>query len=229
MQKVNLFIPINNLTFVKKSYMESLFERHAEYLTDVPTSFERELMRIIDWESRLILIRGPKGVGKSTLAEYMQDKMKDALIFDAEAVGNAVRDNYPDHPYGFIFEDYELWGDFSYKLIKDIHENFHKDVIVPMTLLRQNSYRIIEKLRKDGIDTHLVVLEADHQTVHDRILDRGEKEGCWCMENIDLSREGTAALPGIHVATDDKSVVELYEWICNKIGILDEQRIQDSK
>ena len=48
------------------------------------------------------------------------------------------------------------------------------------------------------------------------------------MENIDLSREGTAALPGIHVATDDKSVVELYEWICNEIGILDEQRIQDS-
>ena len=176
----------------------------------------------------VIWISGPYGVGKSTLAEYMQSKMKDALIFDAEEVGNAVRDNYPDHPYGFIFEDYELWGDFCYKLIKDIHENFHKNVIVPMTLLRQNSYRIIENLRKDGIDTHLVVLEADHQTVHDRILDRGEKEGCWCMENIDLSRERTAALPGIHVATDDKSVVELYEWICNEIGILDEQRIQDS-
>lgn len=47
--------------------MESLFERHAAYLTDVPTAFERELMRTIDWDSRLILIRGPKGVGKSTL------------------------------------------------------------------------------------------------------------------------------------------------------------------
>ena len=49
--------------------MESLFERHIEYLTDVPTVFERELMRIIDWDSRLILIRGPKGVGKSTLMQ----------------------------------------------------------------------------------------------------------------------------------------------------------------
>ena len=78
---------------------------------------------------------------------------------------------------------------------------------------------------KIGIERFDLCLEklqniiADHQTVHDRILDRGEKEGCWCMENIDLSREGTAALPGIHVATDDKSVVELYEWICNEIGI----------
>lgn len=49
--------------------MELLFERHAEYLTDVPTAFERELMQTIDWESRLILIRGPKGVGKSTLMQ----------------------------------------------------------------------------------------------------------------------------------------------------------------
>ena len=49
--------------------MEPLFERHIEYLTDVPTLFDRELMQIIDWDSRLILIRGPKGVGKSTLMQ----------------------------------------------------------------------------------------------------------------------------------------------------------------
>lgn len=49
--------------------METLFERHIEYLSDVPVEFERELMRTIDWDSRLILIRGPKGVGKSTLMQ----------------------------------------------------------------------------------------------------------------------------------------------------------------
>lgn len=49
--------------------MDLLFERHAEYLTDVPTAFERELMQTIDWDSRLILIRGSKGVGKSTLMQ----------------------------------------------------------------------------------------------------------------------------------------------------------------
>jgi len=54
--------------------METLFERHLEYLADVPMEFERELMRSIDWDSRLILIRGPKGVGKSTLMQqYILD------------------------------------------------------------------------------------------------------------------------------------------------------------
>ncbi len=49
--------------------MESLFEKHLEYLADVPMSFTRKLMDTIDWDSRLVMIRGPKGVGKSTLMQ----------------------------------------------------------------------------------------------------------------------------------------------------------------
>ena len=92
-----------------------------------------------------------------------------------------------------------LWGEFCCLLLNDVHEKFHKDILVPMTLVRKKSYRIIEILLRDGIDTHLVVLEASYQTVYDRILARGEKEGCWCMQNIDLARSGCAALPGIHI------------------------------
>ena len=60
--------------------METLFERHLEYLSDVPTSFERELMKIVNWDSRLILIRGPKGVGKSTL--MLQHILKNYRVSD---------------------------------------------------------------------------------------------------------------------------------------------------
>ncbi len=49
--------------------MDSLFEKHIEYLTDVPMAFSRRLMDTIDWNSRLVMIRGPKGVGKSTLMQ----------------------------------------------------------------------------------------------------------------------------------------------------------------
>ena len=65
-----MFIPINTFIFAKnQSFMDSLFDRHIEYMTDVPTSFKRRLMDEIDWESRLVIIRGPKGVGKSTLMQ----------------------------------------------------------------------------------------------------------------------------------------------------------------
>ena len=165
----------------------------------------------------IIWISGPYGVGKSTLAESLAARMKNALIFDAEEVGNAVRENYPDCPYGYIFEDYPLWGEFCYMLLKDIHEKFRKNILVPMTLLRKESYGIIEKLNRDGIDTRLVVLEASYQTVHDRILDRGEEEECWCMENIELARAGCAALPGIHIQTDDKTIDALCDEVLNQM------------
>lgn len=161
----------------------------------------------------IMWISGPYGVGKSTLAEAMAAKMKNAMIFDAEEVGNAVRENYPDYPYGYIFEDYPLWGAFCYLLLKDIHQRFNKDILVPMTLVRKESYQIIEKLNRDGIDTKLVVLEASWQTIHDRILARGEDEGCWCMENIELARVGSGALPGIHIPTDEKTVEALCECL----------------
>ena len=68
----------------------------------------------------IIWISGPYGVGKTTLAEAMAAKMDNALVFDVEEVGNAVRGNYPGCPYGYIFEDYPLWGEFCYLLLKDI-------------------------------------------------------------------------------------------------------------
>ncbi len=157
----------------------------------------------------IIWISGAYGVGKSTLAEAMAEKMNNAILFDAEEVGNAVRGNYPDCPYGCIFEDYPLWGEFCYMLLKDVHEKFHKDILVPMTLVRKESYGIIEKLNRDGIHTQLMVLEASYQTIHDRILARGEEEGCWCMENIELARDGAAALPGMHIQTDGRIVEDL--------------------
>ncbi len=165
----------------------------------------------------IIWISGPYGVGKSTLAEAMAAKMENAQIFDAEEVGNAVRKNYPECPYGYIFEDYPLWGEFCYLLLKDVHQKFHKDILVPMTLLRAESYHLIEKLRMDGIDTRLVVLEGSFETVHDRILARGEEEGCWYMENIELARAGCAALPGIRVQTDRKTAEELCDEVLDQM------------
>lgn len=165
----------------------------------------------------IIWISGAYGVGKSTLAEALAERMGNPLIFDAEEVGNAVRGNYPNCPYGYIFEDYPLWGEFCYKLLKDIHTSFQKDILVPMTLVRSASYQIIENLARDGIETFFIVLEASYQCIHDRILARGEEEGCWCMENIDLARAGSGAMPGIHIDTDDRDVEELTGIVLDKI------------
>lgn len=47
--------------------MDTLFERHDTYLSGVPMDYLRHFMEEIDWNTRLVVIKGPKGVGKSTL------------------------------------------------------------------------------------------------------------------------------------------------------------------
>lgn len=47
--------------------MDKLFERHDNYMTDVPMDYIRSIVDRIDWNARLIILKGPKGVGKSTM------------------------------------------------------------------------------------------------------------------------------------------------------------------
>lgn len=47
--------------------MERLFLRHDAYLSVVSMGYVRNIMQTINWDAQLIVIRGPKGVGKSTL------------------------------------------------------------------------------------------------------------------------------------------------------------------
>ena len=169
----------------------------------------------------IIWISGAYGVGKSTLAEKLLSRIDNSMIFDAEEIGNAVRENYPGEPYGVIYEDYPLWCDFNYMLLKDIHNKFSKNIFVPMTLIRKNSCsKIIERLNNAGIETKLIILEASRQNIHDRILARGEDEDCWCMENIEMSQNGSKALPnGFHINTDEKSVDETADIVLAYLNI----------
>lgn len=168
----------------------------------------------------IVWISGAYGVGKSTLAEALVKKINNTIIFDAEIVGDAVRENYPNEPYGVIYEDYPLWCEFNYMLLRDVHTTFHHNILVPMTMVRRNSYdKIIQRLLDDGIDTKLIILEGSYQCVHDRILARGEEEGCWCMENIEMSSNGSKAVQnGYHISTDNKTVDELTRIVLEYIG-----------
>ncbi len=179
----------------------------------------------------VIWLSGAYGVGKSTVAEALRGKMERALIFDAEEMGNAVRDNYPDHPYGYIFEDYPLWAEFCCRLIHDVHDTFQRDILVDMTLVREISrIRILDQLKEQGISVHYFVLTAFRQTIHDRILARGEEEDCWCMQNLDMAMAAATAIPGATcVDTEDAAPDEIAEQILGLVKNLQEGRIQTGR
>lgn len=160
----------------------------------------------------ILWINGPYGVGKSSLAEKLHECNPHSFLFDAEAVGNAVRDNRPKELFnGYIFEGYPLWFSVCAALLADIAGRFDGDIYVPMTLVFADSFEKIERpLKEKNICVKHILLESSRQMIHDRILSRGEEEDCWCMRHIDLCLKQQINFENvIRIASYGKSVSEL--------------------
>lgn len=168
----------------------------------------------------ILWIDGPYGVGKSTLAERLHEQQPNSFLFDAEAVGNAVRDNLPTELFnGYIFEGYPLWFETCAALLGDIAARYQGTVYVPMTLTEPDSFeKIARPLREQGVCIEHILLESDYGTVRERILARGEEEDCWCMQNIGLCLERQRGFEDvIRVASVGKSVDELAAEVREKV------------
>ena len=119
--------------------MEKLFERHDEYLNIVPMDFIRNFMYSINWDSRLICIKGPKGVGKSTL--ILQKIKKDFASGDRHVLYCSadtgyfsthtltdIADRFVKTGGQYLFIDeihkYDGWSQ-ELKEIYDLHKDLH--------------------------------------------------------------------------------------------------------
>lgn len=134
----NIFI--RNLLFAFNTYsMNKLFERHDSYMELVPMNYIREIIKDIDWDSRLIAIRGPKGVGKTTMIlQYIKSHFepddRHVLYFSADTgyfsthtlVDTADSFAKTGGKYLFIDEAHKYTGWSSeIKEIYDLHRDLH--------------------------------------------------------------------------------------------------------
>ena len=163
----------------------------------------------------IIWINGPYGIGKSTLAEEISKRIQPSFIFDAEKVGDAVRDNFPQQFFKETFEEFPLWHEMCYKLLKKLDEVYPGCVLVPMTLTRLESCTsIIERLKCDGVDVWHIMLEADYEAIRERILARGEEEDCWCIQQIESCLEKQKAFScDCRICSSEKGVQTIAEEI----------------
>ncbi len=148
----------------------------------------------------VLWINGAYGSGKSTVAEKIRARFPDAVIFDAEQVGNAVRDNLEKAVYHEEFPDYALWREFTARLLTELAGGAERLVLVPMTVPREEHMReILGTLEKSGTAYRHVILDAEPRLLEERILARGEDADCWCMRQRERSCELLSGMPGIHI------------------------------
>lgn len=129
--------------------METLLDKHNQYLQATPMDIVRDCMQNIDWEAPLLSIRGQKGVGKSTLIrQYIRQHFDagdrtvlycslDSLYFSTHTLSDMVatfQRNGGKHLFLDEVHKYPQWSR-EIKEICDLYPDLHI-VISGSSLLR---------------------------------------------------------------------------------------------
>lgn len=132
----------------------------------------------------IVMVNGPFGVGKSTVAQALCAAIPNAMLYDPEIVGTALRyftagvlspEEQTDD-----FQDIALWPSLTVLIAEQLMRQYRRHLIVPMTIahpdyfqtIRSGFQRLTEQL------FHFCLL-APLPTIQARLQGRGDDANSW--------------------------------------------------
>lgn len=160
----------------------------------------------------IIWINGSFGVGKTTVAEKLKEKIDKSIIYDPEKIGMFLSNTLPTKEYDF--QDYKLWRTINYEMLKNLYTEFEV-IIVPMTITNLQYYdEIVGRLERDAINIKHFILIASKENIISRLNARGNSTE-WAYMQVDRCNKAFKDdyLKGQKIDTNNKSVGE----VCNNL------------
>jgi gluconate kinase len=181
----------------------------------------------------IIWINGTFGSGKTTTAYELQKRVENSFVFDPERFGYVLMKNVPKEISKNDFQDYPIWRETNYSLLRQVTESYKGIIIVPMTLTNEKYFKeIIGRLREDGITVKHFTLSASKETIAKRLRKRFEGKNSWAYQQMDkrlssLSKDTFQE----HIHSDALSIEEVVERIArlSSIEILPDRRTKVRK
>lgn len=167
----------------------------------------------------IIWINGTFGVGKTTAARGLQQRIKGSHLFDPELTGQLLRQQLPRETQTDDFQDEPLWRQLNLMLLEQVDQP-SAVIIVPMTLTNPDYFdEIIGSLRDKGHQVQHVTLMASPKTIRRRLRSRFERAQSWGGRQA-AERLRALAYPVFshHVDTDDLSkqqIVDVIGLLCD--------------
>jgi hypothetical protein len=134
---------------------------------------------------RVIWINGSFGVGKTTAARTLVERLGDAFLLDPEMIGLALHDHLvPPSLYPGDFQDLPLWRSFTRDAVAGAAESYDGYVVVPMTIARADYFdetvgAVSRRVRVDHF-----TLTASKETILRRASGRDEPDE-WARQMVD--------------------------------------------
>ncbi|MGN8842626.1 AAA family ATPase [Niallia sp. HCP3S3_B10] len=169
----------------------------------------------------IIWINGTFGSGKTTTAYELEKRVEKAFVFDPESFGYVLMKNIPKSLQKEDFQDFPIWRETNYSLLKQIAINYEGIIIVPMTITNEEYFHeILSRLRKDQIRVKHVTLMASKATIKKRLRSRLEGENSWAYKQAAARlQQLQRPLFKEHVETDNLTVEEVLEKIAQVTGL----------
>ncbi|MEV6592388.1 AAA family ATPase [Streptomyces acidicola] len=176
----------------------------------------------------IVWVNGAFGSGKSTLVDELRSRWPEALVYDPEMVGYVLRE-IVEVPTG-DFQDLRLWRRQVADLAVGLAEEYHRPVLVPMTLVNPGYVsEIFGALTDAGIDVHHFFLKVPREVLEKRIdgrsftpdnLEQDERVRHWCKEKIGPCMAATDTLPNDTVFLDGElNPQELAGQVLGHVGM----------
>lgn len=181
----------------------------------------------------IIWINGAFGSGKTQTAFELHRRLPNSFVYDPENVGFYIRKNIPNELSKGDFQNYTIWREFNFSMLKYISKEYNGIIIVPMTIVNSQYFNeIIESLRNDGIEVKHFMLRASKETLLKRLKSRGDGKNSWPAQQIDRCLEGLSnEIFKKHIDTDNLSIEQVVHEIAlqSNINLLPDNRTKIRK
>lgn len=169
----------------------------------------------------IVFLNGPFGVGKTSTAEVLVARLQQALLFDPEQIGFALRAILGPIDPRHDFQDYPSWRRLVVAAAVLVREDYEHVLVVPMTVWRRDYYaELVEGLTNADPDVFSFQLKASERVLRERIVGRPEGDGAvhWALKHLPKEYEAFGdPLFGVEVETDDRTPDEIAKEILARL------------
>ncbi len=169
----------------------------------------------------IVFLNGPFGIGKTTAAHLLVERLPHTMLYDPEEVGTFVRRLVSPVEQRRDYQDHAFWRALCVEVARLLRETYCRTLVVPMAVWRRDYFEsITEGLR--GVDPELVCLRltASEEVLRRRILGRPDADGphAWCLEHLHVGLAASCdPFFGLETPTDDHTPEEVVDAIVNAL------------
>jgi hypothetical protein len=180
-------------------------------------------------EGVLIWLNGAFGVGKTSLAFEMQALHPEALVFDPEELGFALRRAVSPSSRG-DFQDDPLWRELVVTSLERLLARTSRPIIAPMTLVNALYFEeIVGELNARGFDVRHFALIASKETILRRLKKRGDFGETFAHRHLERCVQALAQPSfAVHVDTEAVSVEGLARGLLERVGLRVSDRLESA-